>query len=106
MCYTKCRSSLYMSFVKKTKDAVMSSQGMPVVLTLTVIAILFVLFRMKGVETDYRINTVNEKIKTASMKNKELRAKKAKLLSVERLKRLAKKHDFSVPDQKQIIVVP
>ena len=84
----------------------MSSQGMPLIMTLTIIAILFVLFRMKGVEADYNLNTVNTQIEKATLENKELKAKKAKLLSVGRLKRLAEKHKFSDPKQTQIIVVP
>ncbi len=83
-----------------------SSQGMPIILSLTIISILFVLFRMKGVETDYKLNTVNAKIKETSLKNKELKANKAKLLSIERLRKLATKHKLSEPKQKQIIVVP
>ena len=83
-----------------------SSQGMPIILSLTIISILFVLFRMKGIEVDYKLNTINAKIKETSLENKELKAKKAKLLSTERLKSLAEKHNFSEPKQKQIIVVP
>ena len=90
----------------RLKDAAISPQGMPIVLTLAVIAILFVLFRMKGVEVDYKMNAVRAEIKEASLVNKELKAKKANLLSVVKLRQLAEKHGFIEPKQTQIIVVP
>ena len=94
------------SIFQKLKGLVTSSQGMPIILTLAIISILFVLFRMKGVEIDYKLNTVNQKTKEEVLNNKELKAKKANLLSVGRLRKLAKKHNLQEPKQKQIIVVP
>ena len=94
------------SFIDKLKNVVTSSQGMPIILTLAIISILFVLFRMKGVEIDYKLNSVNMKIKEETLNNKELKAQKANLLSVGRLRGLAKKHKLQEPKQKQIIVVP
>lgn len=70
------------------------------------LGLLFVLFRMKGVELDYKITSVNKDIDKVVLDNKELKAKKARLLSVKRLRKLASKYDLKQPKQKQIIVLP
>ena len=69
-------------------------------------AILFVLFRMKSVEIDYKVSDVNKDIEKVMLENKELKAKKAKMLSVKSLKKMAKNHGLSQPKQDQIIVIP
>lgn len=61
---------------------------------------------MKGVELDYKITSVNKDIEKVVLDNKELKAKKARLLSVKRLRTLASKYDLKQPKQKQIIVLP
>jgi cell division protein FtsL len=88
------------------KKALFSTQGLPLILTFAVIGILFVLFRMKGVELDYKTTEVNKKIEKVTLENKELKAKKARLLSIKRLRRLANKYGLSQPKQEQIIVIP
>lgn len=100
----KARSS--QSLIEKTKTIFFSSRGFPIILTFTVLAVLFVLFRMKGVELDYQINIVNKEIDEVSVENKELKARKARLMSVERLRSMAKQHGLAQPKQNQIIVVP
>lgn len=90
----------------KLKETFFSSQGLPLSLAFIIISILFVLFRMKGVELDYRVNEVNSKIEKSHLENKELKAKKAKLLSTKNLRQMASKHSLKQPTQKQIIVVP
>ena len=67
--------------------------------------ILFVLFRMKSIEMDYKISSMNKDIEKVVLENKELGAVKAKLLSVRNLKKMAKKYDLKQPKQKQIIVI-
>ena len=89
----------------KLKGFFLSSQILPLILAFFTLAILFVLFRMKGVELDYRISDINKDIKRVSLENKELKAEKAKLLSTKRLRRLAKKYDLSLPAQEQIIII-
>lgn len=79
---------------------------MPLVLSFAVLGILFVLIRMKGVEQDYRFNTVLKKIQTVEDENKELKAKKASILSVKRLRSFAKKYKLKEPDEKHIIIIP
>ena len=93
------------TMVGKLKGFFLSSQILPLILAFFTIAILFVLFRMKGVELDYQISGVNKDIKRITLENKELKAEKAKLLSTKRLRRLAKKYNLTLPDQKQIIII-
>ncbi len=90
----------------KLKETFLSSQGLPLSLAFIIISILFVLFRMKGVELDYKVNAVNSKIEKHLLENKELKAKKAKMLSTKNLRNMASKHSLKQPTQKQIIVVP
>ncbi len=91
---------------KKIKEIVFSSQGFPLFLSFTTLAILFVLFRMKNVEMDYKITKTNRDIEKVLLDNKELKAKNARLLSSDRLRRLAAVHHLDQPKQDQIIVIP
>ena len=61
---------------------------------------------MKGVELDYKITSMNKDIDKVSLDNKELKAKKARLLSVKRLTKMAVKYQLRQPKQDQIIVLP
>lgn len=88
------------------KGFLFSNNVFPFVLTFFIMGLLFVLFRMKGVELDYKISSVNKDIEKVILNNKELKAKKAKLLSVKRLRKLAAKYQLKQPKQKQIIVLP
>ena len=81
-------------------------QVFPICLFLMVIGVLFVLFRMKSVELDYKVSEVNKKIRKNEVENKKLEASKAKLLSIKNLRRLAKKYDLQEPKQNQIIIIP
>lgn len=100
------RSKKKIKISEKLKDTLFSSQGLPLSLAFITISILFVLFRMKGVELDYRVNEVNSKIEKRLLENKELKAKKAKLLSTKNLRNMATAHSLKQPTQKQIIIVP
>ncbi len=91
---------------KGLKTFIFSNQVFPFVLTFFVLGLLFVLFRMKGVELDYKITSVNKDIQRVTLDNKELKAKKARLLSVKRLRKMANKYDLKQPKQNQIIVLP
>ena len=83
-----------------------SAKIFPLCLFLMVIGVLFVLFRMKSVEMDYKISEVNKKIRKVEMKNKQLEATKAKLLSIKNLRRMAHKYELQEPKQNQIIIIP
>jgi predicted oxidoreductase len=61
---------------------------------------------MKNVELDYAISKANREIEKVIMDNKELKAKKARMLSSEKLRRLAASHNLDQPKQEQIIVIP
>lgn len=91
---------------KKIKEIIFSSQGFPIFLSFTTLAILLVLFRMKNVEMDYTISKTNREIEKVVMDNKELKAKKARMLSAEKLRKLATVHNLNQPKQDQIIVIP
>lgn len=65
----------------------------------------FVFSRMRGVELQYKVNKIVKKIDMETHKNKQLKAKKADLLSVKNLKKISKKFNLKEPSQKQIIVI-
>ncbi|MBT3235004.1 MAG: hypothetical protein HN353_03545 [Bdellovibrionales bacterium] len=94
------------SQLKRIRQIFFSSQGFPIILVCSILGILFVLFRMKSVETGYQVISVKKDIEKAQVMNKELQAKRAKLLSVKNLHRMAKKHGLKEAEQKQIIVIP
>ena len=100
------KSSEKMNIGKKIKDVVFSSQGFPIFLSFTTLATLFVLFRMKNVEMDYAISKANREIEKVVLDSKELKAKKARMLSAEKLRKLASTHMLEQPKQDQIIVIP
>ena len=81
-------------------------QVFPICLFLMVIGVLFVLFRMKSVELDYKVSEVNKKIRKNEVQNKKLEAVRAKLLSIKNLRRFAKKYNLQEPKQNQIIIIP
>lgn len=76
------------------------------VVTFTLLGAVFVLVRMKGVEQAYALNQIEQKIHQVGLENKELKARRANLLSIRNLKDLSRKFQLSEPDQAQIIVIP
>lgn len=103
---SKARSAEKIQLGKKIKEIIFSSQGFPIFLSFTTLAILFVLFRMKNVEMDYTISKTNREIEKVVLDNKELKAKKARMLSADKLRKLAMAHHLDQPKQDQIIVIP
>lgn len=100
------KSSEKIQLGAKIKEIIFSSQGFPIFLSFTTLAIMFVLFRMKNVEMDYTISKTNREIEKVILDNKELKAKKARMLSAEKLRKLAMVHHLDQPKQDQIIVIP
>lgn len=94
------------SIGNRIKGILLSSQGLPIVLSLVVITVLFVLFRMKGIELNYEIANVKKEVERVKIEGKELKAKKARLLSVSNLRKMARRYNLAQPKQHQIIVVP
>ncbi|MBF0361012.1 MAG: hypothetical protein HQK49_08370 [Oligoflexia bacterium] len=78
---------------------------LPIILSISILATMMVLFRMKRIELDYKYYEINKDIDEARYENKELKAYKAKLLSVKNLNLLAKKYQMERPKEKQIIVI-
>ena len=92
-------------FLLSIKSKIFSSQGFPIFLGFTLMGVMFVLFRMKSIEIDYKISSMDNNIEKVTLENKELKAIKAKMLSVKNLKAMAKKYKLKQPRQKQIIVI-
>ena len=81
-------------------------QALPFTLTFTTLAILFVAFRMKGIEQAYSLNNINQDIEKAIIRNKELKAERAREMSVPKLREFAVKYDLKEPGPEQIILIP
>ncbi|MBF0207147.1 MAG: hypothetical protein HQK53_09685 [Oligoflexia bacterium] len=92
--------------VRSIVQLVGNSTVLPIFLTLFLLCLLVVLFRMKRIELDYRYYEIKQMIANASIKNKELKAQRANLLSVESLGMIAKKYKMDRPKDEQILIVP
>jgi len=88
------------------KKKIPGNPWLPIFLFCTVLAILFVLFRMKVVEIDYKTTEIIHEIDKIKLEQKEIEAQKAKLLSIKNLRDMAKKHNMKQPQRNQIIVIP
>lgn len=89
----------------KIREYILHSKSMPLIFAVTVIGILFVLVRMKGIEQDYKLNEIQKVVDVHKIKNKELKAIKARELSVKKLKAYAKKFNLKEPNEKRIIII-
>lgn len=87
-------------------DKIFTSQTLPLIFVVSILGIMFVLIRMKGVEQDYKYNELAKRMKIQKIQNKELKAKRARELSVKKLKVYAKKFKLEEPDEKRIIIIP
>lgn len=94
------------SITFKIKNFLLNSKAMPLVFAFSVIGIMFVLIRMKGVEQDYSYNELEKRVKIQQLQNKELKAKRARHLSMKKLRALADKFELNEPDEKRIIIIP
>ena len=91
---------------KFLSDRIFTSQSMPLIFVVSILGIMFVLIRMKGVEQDYKYNELAKRLKVQKIQNKELKAKLARELSVKKLKAYAKKFKLNEPDEKRVIIIP
>jgi len=103
---TRARTKKSNILIDQFQKVFFSSQGFPLILMFSILGILFVLFRMKGVEQNYKISAINKEIERVALEGKELRAKKARMLSVKKLRKMATKYKLQQPKERQIIVVP
>ena len=85
---------------------IFTSQTLTFIFVFSVMGILFVLIRMKGIEQDYKFNEVAKTLKIKQIENKELKADRARMLSVKNLKGFAKRFNLKEPDEKHIIIIP
>jgi hypothetical protein len=81
-------------------------QALPFTLTFTTLAVLFVAFRMKGIEQAYSLNIIKSDTHKATIQNKELKAQRAREMSVPRLREFAVKYGLKEPGPEQIILIP
>lgn len=90
----------------KVIQILFSPTVLPFTLTFSCMAVLFVTIRMKSIEQAYSLNTVDQMIDKAVVQNKELKAQRARMLSVQRLHEYADKFNLKEPGPEQIILIP
>jgi hypothetical protein len=93
-------------FNNRLMEFLFNPEALPFTLTFTTLAILFVGFRMKGIEQAYLVNNIETDIQKATIRNKELKAQRAREMSVPRLREFASKYDLKEPGPEQIILIP
>jgi hypothetical protein len=93
-------------FKNKLMEFLLNPKALPFTLTFTTLAILFIGFRMKGIEQAYLLNIIDKDIYKVTIRNKELKAQRAREMSVPRLREFAVKYDLKEPGPEQIILIP
>lgn len=93
-------------FNNRLMEFLFNPKALPFTLTFTTLAILFVGFRMRGIEQAYQLNNIEHDIQKATIHNKELKAQRAREMSVPRLREFASKYDLKEPGPEQIILIP
>jgi hypothetical protein len=95
-----------LTFNNRLLEFLFNPRALPFTLTFITLAILFVGFRMKGIEQAYLLNNIESDIQKASIRNKELKAQRAREMSVPRLREFAVRYDLKEPGPEQIILIP
>ncbi len=93
-------------FNNRLLEFLFNPKALPFTLTFTTLAVLFVGFRMKGIEQPYSLHNIEQDIYKATIRNKELKAQRAREMSVPRLREFAVKYDLKEPGPEQIILIP
>ncbi len=93
-------------FLKSIANKLLTSNTLPLIFVVAVLGIMFVLIRMKGIEQDYKYTDLGKRLGIQKIKNKELKAQRARELSVKKLKAYSKKFNLNEPDEKHIIIIP
>jgi hypothetical protein len=100
------RNKANTKFNNRLIEFLFNPQALPFTLTFTTLAVLFVGFRMKGIEQAYLVNNIETDIYKTAIRNKELKAQRAREMSVPRLREFAAKYDLKEPGPEQIILIP
>jgi hypothetical protein len=95
-----------LKFNNRLIEFLFNPKALPFTLTFTTLAVLFVAFRMKGIEQAYSLNNLNQQIDRAVINNKELKAQRAREMSVPKLREYAVKYGLKEPGPEQIILIP
>lgn len=93
-------------FNNRLIEFLFNPKALPFTLTFTTLAVLFIGFRMKGIEQAYLLNSIESDIDKASIESKELKAQRAREMSVHKLREFAVKYDLKEPGPEQIILIP
>ena len=93
-------------FNNRVMEFFFNARALPFTLTFTTLAVLFVGFRMKGIEQAYLVNNIQSDIHKAIIRNKELKAQRARDMSVPKLREFAVRYDLKEPGPEQIILIP
>lgn len=93
-------------FKNKFLEILFNPDYLPFTLTFIILAVSFVGFRMKGIEQAYALNNVESDIRKATIRNKELKAQRAREMSVPKLREFAAKYSLKEPGPEQIILIP
>ncbi len=88
------------------KNFFLKGKTLTFIFVMSALGMSFVFIRMKGVEQDYQYSDYSNKIKEKRIENKELKAEKARELSVKKLWSFANEHNLKEPDENHIIVIP
>ena len=90
----------------KVLQTLFAPRILPFTLTFSCMAVLFVTIRMKSIEQAYQLDSLTNQIDKAVVQNKELKAQRARMLSVQRLREYAEKFNLKEPGPEQIILIP
>jgi hypothetical protein len=93
-------------FNNRVLEFFFNPRALPYTVTFITLAVLFVGFRMKGIEQAYELNNLQSSIEKAIIKNKELKAHRAREMSVPKLREFAVRYDLKEPGPEQIIFIP
>jgi cell division protein FtsL len=90
----------------KVLDFFFNPTALPYTISFITLSVMFVGFRMKGIEQAYEQNKLKSHIEKELMRNKELKAQRANEMSVPKLREFAVKYGLKEPGPEQIIFIP
>ncbi len=93
-------------FNNRVLEFFFNPRALPYTVTFITLAVLFVGFRMKGIEQAYELNNLQSSIQKATIKNKEFKAHRAREMSVPKLREFAVRYGLKEPGPEQIIFIP